>query len=59
MTDDRTLENCPARSRFGHDWTIADVDDSGLRIGSTAVVEVCSRCHAIRRDKDAEVVGDG
>jgi len=59
MSDDRTLENCPASSSLGHDWTIADVDDSRLEVGSTAVVEVCGRCHAIKRDADAEVVGDG
>ena len=58
MTDARTLENCPSGS-LDHDWTIADVDDSRLVIGSAAVVEVCSRCHAIKRDADAEVVGDG
>ena len=58
MTDDRTLENCQGGS-LDHIWTIVDADIRELEVGSTAVVEVCSRCHAIRRDRDAEVVGDG
>ena len=58
MSDNRTLENCPAGS-LGHSWTIADADIKGYGAGSTAVVEVCERCHAVKRDADAEVVGDG
>ena len=56
MSDDRTLENCPA-GPSGHDWTIVDVDIRELEVGSTAVVEVCERCRAIRQDRSVKVVG--
>jgi len=58
MSDKRTLENCPASSSLGHDWTVADAVIKGHGAAGTAVVEVCDRCHAIKRDADAEVVGD-
>ena len=58
MSDNRTLENCPASSSLGHSWTIANADIKGRGAGTTAIVEVCERCRAIKRDVDAEVVGD-